>query len=73
MESKYFGVGFVSVFVIIVVALFFIYRKLSDVDTDGKVLAVFWGAIIFLFLVFGIIVISLFANRVIVKDRKKHL
>jgi thiosulfate reductase cytochrome b subunit len=63
MGGKYFSVWFIAFFILVISGLFLIYRKISFADSDGGRLSVFWSALILLFLILGIIIISLFMNR----------
>ena len=68
MKSEKFTIGFILVFSIILAILFFVYRKFSGDNSEGGVWETFWFALILLFLLFGIIVISLYMNHM--KSRK---
>lgn len=64
MESKKFAFGFVMVFLVILAVLFYSFRIFSFGDVSEGFLTAFWAALIFLFLLFGIIVVSLYLNRI---------
>ncbi|MFH1425205.1 MAG: hypothetical protein ABIG28_00545 [archaeon] len=64
MKDKNFAVGFIAGFVIVLVVLFFMFNLYSSKEMDGGVLSAFWSVLIFLFLIFGIIVVSLYMNYV---------
>jgi len=70
MDSKYFSTGFIGFLALIILVLFFIYSNLSVVDNSGEALSIFWAALILLFLIFGIIIISLFLGKVREKSKK---
>jgi O-antigen ligase len=67
-ESKYFQYGFITVFAIIIGIFFLIYENASK-NNPPEILIAFWSVFIFLFTLFGIIVISLFIE----KTKKKGL
>ena len=62
MNSKYFTVSFVSFFVVLIAGLVFLFSYLSSGD-NIEITQVVWASIIFLFLIIGIVVITLFMNR----------
>lgn len=66
MGDRGFNVGFVVIFLIVLAVLFYFF-KFSDIDPVK--LRAFWAALIVLFLLFGIIVVSLYANHARGKKR----
>jgi hypothetical protein len=70
MESKHFSIWFFSFFIILIGVLILMYINTSLVDGESGALSVFWSAFILLFLIFGIIVISLYMKWVGKKSRK---
>ena len=59
-----FTIGFLGVFLIIMAFIFYFVRGFAFGTAKGHVLSIFWSVLIVLFLIFGIILISLFLERV---------
>ena len=65
MESKYFTPGFLIIFILVIAGLFIVFWQISSSATltDDTQVAI-WSALTVLFVIFGIIIISLFMERI---------
>jgi len=70
VETRDFNIGFMAVFLVVMGILFYFFRRVS-LTGDGRQLTAFWSALIVLFLLFGIIVVSLYINHVREKGVRK--
>ena len=62
-ERSYFAHGFIGVFIVVFVILLVIFLKFSSGNAnDGTDMGI-WAALILIFLIIGIVVISLFMHR----------
>ena len=63
MVSKKFAIGFFSLFLVLLIVLLTVYFILAK-KFSNEILTVVWMVIIFLFVLFGVILISLVMNYI---------
>ncbi|MBX4212052.1 hypothetical protein KW787_01170 [Candidatus Pacearchaeota archaeon] len=63
MEQKYFPLIFFIVSFLIVGALAFAYKFVADRPYAGNSLTIIWASLIFLFIIIGVIAISIFYSH----------
>jgi hypothetical protein len=72
MNSKYFTYGFFGIFIAAFIIILVVY-KFTLTDFGSNALSIFLGIFIILFLLFGVIAISLFLSKKQENSSKKGL
>ena len=70
MVTSKFTIGFIAVFLVVMIFIFYFVRGFIFESAMGSTLMIFWAVLIVLFLIFGVVLISLFLERVRKGDKK---
>ncbi|MBX4196352.1 hypothetical protein KW805_02075 [Candidatus Pacearchaeota archaeon] len=69
MQRKYFALGFFLVSFLIIILLAFSYQWVAQHSSGNNILTLIWASLIFLFIIMGVIAISVFYSHV--RDKKR--